>query len=208
MRRHGWAGDVPRDEEEAVARITAAARQAIDRHGGVSLSDVARQLGVTRQTIYRYFPTTDALLASTAISAAGEFLDRLAAHLDPYTDPADAVVEGVAHTLEQLPHDRYLGLVLEPGRSSAFTAGVTSDVARAFGRSILHRFNVDWPGAGVDEQALDELVEFMLRILQSMILDPGHPPRRGTELRGFLRRWVAPAVAAHQRHPRDVAGQH
>jgi hypothetical protein len=42
---------------------------------------------------------------------------------------------------------------------------------------------------------MDGLVEFMLRIFQSLVIDPGHPPHQGKELRGFLRRWVAPAIS-------------
>jgi AcrR family transcriptional regulator len=199
MRRHGWAGDIPVDDNEAVRRIIAAARASIDARGTVSVSAVATELGITRQTVYRYFPTLDALLAGTAMSAVSEFLDRLAADLHSITDPTTAVIEGIAYTLEQLPGDRYLGLVMEPGRASAFAAGITSDESIAFGRSIVERFNVDWAAAGFSGQRLDELVEFMLRTLQSFILDPGGPGRHGKELRGFLHRWVAPAVEQHHR---------
>ncbi|WP_370499972.1 TetR/AcrR family transcriptional regulator [Mycolicibacterium sp. jd] len=199
MRRHGWAGNIPVDDDEAVSRIVAAARASIDARGTVSVSEVATELGITRQTVYRYFPTLDALLTGTALSAVGGFLDRLAQDLASITDPAEAVVEGIAYTLEQLPHDRYLGLVMQPGKASAFAAGVTSDVAISFGRSILERLNVDWAGAGFSGQSLDELVEFMLRTLQSFILDPGGPDRHGGELRAFLHRWVAPAVELHHR---------
>ena len=194
MRRHGWAGDIPVDDDEAVSRIIGQARASIDAQGTVSVSEVATALGITRQTVYRYFPTLDALLNATAISAVGGFLDRLADDLHSITDPTAAVVEGIAYTLERLPHDRYLSLVVQPGRASAFTAGVTSDVAISFGRSILERFNLDWAAAGFDGDRLDELVEFMLRTLQSFILDPGGPSRHGAELRGFLHRWIAPAV--------------
>ena len=194
MRRHGWAGDIPVDDEEAANRILDAARALIDVRGTVTVSEVAAALGVTRQTVYRYFATLDALLVATAVSAAGGFLDRLAEDLHAITDPTAAVVEGIAYTLERLPHDRYLGLVMQPGKASAFAAGVTSEVAISFGRSILQRFNVDWAGAGFSGDRLDELVEFMLRTLQSFILDPGGPARHGTELRAFLHRWIAPAV--------------
>lgn len=44
---------------------------------------------------------------------------------------------------------------------------------------------------------LDRLVEFMLRIFQSLVIDPGRPPHRGKELRAFLRRWVAPAISVN-----------
>ena len=199
MRRHGWAGDIPVDDEEAVNRILDAARALIDAHGTVTVSEVAAALGVTRQTVYRYFPTLDALLVATAVSAVGGFLDRLAEDLHSITDPTAAVVEGIAYTLERLPHDRYLGLVMQPGKASAFAAGVTSEVSISFGRSILQRFNVDWTGAGFSGDRLDELVEFMLRTLQSFILDPGGPARHGADLRAFLHRWIAPAVRERSR---------
>lgn len=197
MRRHGWSGNIPVDDEEAVSRIIATTRAAIDARGTVSVSEVAQSLGVTRQTVYRYFPTQETLLAATAVSSVASFLDRLADRLGSITDPTEAVVEGLAYTLEQLPHDKYLSLVLQPGKASAFTAGVTSDLAIGFGKSILARFDVDWAAAGFPGDTLDELVEFMLRTLQSFILDPGRPARAGGDLRRFLHSWVAPAVRAH-----------
>jgi hypothetical protein len=33
-----------------------------------------------------------------------------------------------------------------------------------------------------------------LRTLQSLVLDPGDPVRSGSELRGYLQRWLAPAL--------------
>ncbi len=183
MRRHGWSGDIPRNDEEAAGRILDAARRAIDDGQPVTISTVAQSLGITRQTVYRYFPTQEALLAATALSSIDAFLDRLAGQLGAISDPTQAVVEGIAYTLEQLSHDRYLRLVVEPGKASAFTAGVTSDVAIGFGRSILQRYDIDWAAAGFDGEKLDGLVEFMLRTLQSFIVDPGGPARRGDGLR-------------------------
>lgn len=197
MRRHGWSGDIPADDDEAVARIMAATRGAIDQHGTVSVSEIAATLGVTRQTIYRYFPTHDALLGAAALSSIDGFLDRLAAHLGSITDATEAVVEGIAYTFEQIAHDKYLSLVFQPGKASAFAAGVTSDRAVAFGRTILQRFDVDWAAAGFADGRLDELVEVMLRTLQSLIVDPGRPARTGRRLRSFLAGWIAPSVRAH-----------
>jgi AcrR family transcriptional regulator len=196
MRTHGWSGATPADDDEAIARILDAARRRIDRSGkDFGISDVAKDVGVTRQTVYRYFPSTEALLFATSVAEVGPFLDTLAAHVRKIHDPAEAVVEGIAHTLERLPHERYLGLLLTPGKASAFSAGVTSDMAMTFGRSIVKRFDVDWASAGIVDDDLDQLVEFMLRIFQSLVIDPGRPPHQGKELRAFLRRWVAPAIS-------------
>lgn len=197
MRRHGWSGTVPTTDAEAVDRILAAARTVIERSGDAfTMAEIARELGVTRQTVYRYFPSADALVTATALAETGRFLDVLAAHLDHITDPAEAVVEGIAYTLEALPEDRYLSLLLTPGRANSFPAEITSDTALVLGRNILERFAVDWERAGITGARLDELVEHMLRIVSSFVLDPGRPPRHGTELRRYLTTWTAPAIRA------------
>lgn len=195
MRTHGWAGSTPASDGEAVARILAAARKAIDARGAdISIADVARTLGVTRQTVYRYFPSTDALLVATATDAANGFLDRLARHVAGITDPAAAVVEGIATTLESLPKDKHVGLLLGPDRRNAFTPAVTPDVAVEFAHTMLGRFDVDWAEAGYTDEDLDELAEHLLRVIQSFVVDPGRPTRTGAELRRCLSRWVAPAL--------------
>jgi AcrR family transcriptional regulator len=195
--RHGWRGDPPGSEAEARERIVGAAMRCVDRYGPekTGLSDVAEDLGVTRQTVYRYFAGTDDLLAAVARSAADNYLDRLARHLAQVTDPAEAVVEALAFTIERLPEERYLGVLLTAGRSSRFFAGVTSPEAVGFARSLLERTAVDWETAGYGPAELDELAEFALRVLLSLVLDPGTPRRSGSAQRGFLRRWVGPAIA-------------
>jgi AcrR family transcriptional regulator len=195
VRTHGWSGAAPASDDEAVARILAAANKAIDQRGAdISIADVARTLGVTRQTVYRYFPSTDALLVAAAVHAATDFLDRMAEHLVGITDPAEAVTEGIATALEWLPKDKHIGLLIVPGKPTAHTESVTSDVAVKFANAMLRRFDVDWPGLGFTDADLDQLAEHLLRIIQSFVIDPGRPPRRGDELRDYLRRWVGSAV--------------
>jgi AcrR family transcriptional regulator len=195
MRTHGWSGSAPATDDEANNRILDAADKAIDARGAdFSIADVARTLGVTRQTVYRYFPSTDALLQASAQRAAADFLDRLAAHLQGISDPQEAVAEGIATALEWLPKDKHIGLLLTPARASAFSETITSDVAVQFADAMLRRFDVDWSAAGFTDDDLNELAEHLLRIIQSFIVDPGRPPRRGVELRDYLRRWVGSAL--------------
>lgn len=197
MRTHGWGGDPPGDDDEAVRRIQAAARRCVEQHGRVGIAEVARELGVTRQTVYRYFASADALTTATAITASLPFLAELSAHLEPMGDHPDRVaVEAVAHTIERVRTDRFVGFVLRSDQIGRYGATVTSDPAHQLARSVLDRFPVDWSARGVDEQVLDELAEHLLRTIQSFLISPGEPPRRGEELRAYLERWVAPAVRA------------
>ena len=196
MRTHGWSGSAPATDDEAVARILSAAGAAIDERGtDVSIADVARTLGVTRQTVYRYFPSTEALLVASAVHAADDSLDRLADHLRGVTDPVDAVTEAIATALEWLPQDKHIVLLLVSGKATEHTESVTSDVALKFANAMLRRFDVNWAALGYADGDLDELAEHLLRIIQSFVIDPGRPPRTGEDLRGYLRRWVGRAVA-------------
>ncbi|MCW2589738.1 MAG: TetR family transcriptional regulator [Mycobacterium sp.] len=178
-----------------MARILAAAGKAIDERGAdVGIADVARTLGVTRQTVYRYFPSTDALLVAAATHAASDFLERLATHLEGLTDPVDATAEAIATALEWLPKDKIIGLLVVPGQANAHIESVTSEVALQFANAMLRRIDVDWAALGFTDAELDELAEHLLRIIQSFVLDPGHPPRSPSEQRAYLRRWVGGAI--------------
>lgn len=195
MRTHGWSGSAPATDDEAVARILTAAGNVIDERGAdFSIADVARTLGVTRQTVYRYFPSTDALLVAAAVHAASDFLERMATHMQGVTDPVDAVAEAIATALEWLPEDKHIGLLVTPGRAGEHIASVTSEVALQFANAMLRRFDVDWGALGYTDADLDEFAEHLLRIIQSFVLDPGRPPRSPTEQRAYLRRWVGSAV--------------
>jgi AcrR family transcriptional regulator len=202
VRTHGWSGSAPATDDEAVARILDAAGKAIDERGAdFSIADVARALGVTRQTVYRYYPSTDALLVAAAVHAASDFLERLAQHLRGITEPVEAVAEAIATALEWLPKDKHIGLLVVPGRANAHTESVTSDVALQFANAMLRRFDVDWAGLGFTDDDLDELAEHLLRIIQSFVIDPGRPPRTGEDLRDYLRRWVGAAVTVRSSRP-------
>jgi AcrR family transcriptional regulator len=200
VRTHGWSGSAPASDDEAIARILEAASKAIDARGAdFSIADVARTLGVTRQTVYRYFPSTDALLVAAAVHAADDFPKRLETHLRGITDPVEAVAEAIATALEWLPKDKHLGLLIVPDRPNPHIESVTGDIALDFGHSMVRRFDVDWSGLGLSDGDLNELAEHLLRIIQSFVTDPGRPPRTGEDLRRYLRRWVGSAVGGVRR---------
>ncbi|OBI37904.1 TetR/AcrR family transcriptional regulator [Mycobacterium sp. E2238] len=199
MRSHGWAGNTPASDEEAIGRILDAADKIIAEPGSaLRIADVARALGVTRQTVYRYFPGTQALLLASAMRTADGFLDRMAAHLEGVTDPVVAITEGIAYAIEELASDNQVEFVLNQRHRGGQKVSIISDTALAFGRSMLHRYDIDWERYGFDEAGLDELNEFSLRVLHSFLADPGRPARSGADLRRYLTRWLGPAIAYPQ----------
>ncbi|ORX03369.1 TetR/AcrR family transcriptional regulator [Mycolicibacillus trivialis] len=198
-RRRGWGGQPPQADDEAVERIVAAAVELIAKTGAaVTIADVAAALGVIRQTVYRYFPTADALMRAAAIASVDGFLDQLTDHVAGITDPAEALTAGTAYTLETVHHTPHLGILLSGSYGHDHTVDLASDEARAFGMRMIARFDVDWAAHGFDETDLGELVEFTLRIMLSFFAVPDAPARSAGERRAFLRRWLGGAIEAHQ----------
>lgn len=201
MRSRGWAGVTPASDEEAISRIlTAVDEEVAERGSMIRLADVARRLGVTRQTVYRYFPNADALLIASSMRAVNGFIDQVVAHTAGCNDPVTALVESIAFGVENLAGDPQLENLLTARRDGDVVISMMSDTAIAFCLSVLHRLNVDWKLHGFDDRALTELAEMTLRTMQSLMTDRGQTPRGGPELRGFVARWLGPAIL----HPRAL----
>jgi TetR/AcrR family transcriptional regulator, mexCD-oprJ operon repressor len=93
----------------AVAILDAAAAVLAERGEAASMADVAEAAGVGRATLYRYFPSRDALLDALVENAIGEIRDRIAgAELEKVP-----VQEGVARLARALvtAGSKYLALM-------------------------------------------------------------------------------------------------
>jgi AcrR family transcriptional regulator len=80
--------------------LDAAIDVAID-HGiaRLSVGDVARRAGLSRQTLYKYFPSKQALVAEAVLREAGEIVRRVIEAAVPFDDPRDALEAGFLATL-------------------------------------------------------------------------------------------------------------
>ncbi|HHX85724.1 MAG TPA: TetR/AcrR family transcriptional regulator [Actinomycetales bacterium] len=197
MARHGWGGRPPADEDEARLRILDATERLIDRHGvaKTTLSDVAAELGVTRQTVYRHVGSINEIVGEVAARGAEDFVDRLVAHVDGSRSPAEAVVEGMLFCLRTVPQDPRLNLLLQLGDTATLSRAATSPETVAYGSAMLRRFPVDWAAGGVSETDLDGLAEMILRLLISLLDAPDAvAPRPEAEIRALLERWLVPAL--------------
>ena len=198
-RRRGWGGSPPADDEEASQRVVAAAVDLIDRTGAeISIADVAQSLGVIRQTVYRYFPSADALMRAAAIASVEGFLERLTRQVAGLDDPVEAMTEGVVYTLAEVRRTPHLGILLSSTYSNPHPEAIASEEAWMFGMAMIKRFDVDWEEHGYDDDSLAELVEYVLRTMQSFFVSPGTPPRSDDDLRRYLRRWMGTAMLAQR----------
>ncbi len=116
------------------------------------------------------------------------------ARLDRYTDPVAWIVEAVAIPIEWLPSRPRMTLLLDAGRAELFARSMTSPVAVEMMRQEFRRSTIDWTGLGFRRADIDEVIEVMLRLIASMLIDPPDPPWSTARLRRFIGRWIGPAV--------------
>jgi AcrR family transcriptional regulator len=196
MGRKGWGGAPPGDDEEARKRIVDAAVRSMERRGPqqTSLSVIAADLGVTRPTVYRYFATLDELVTAAGDAALGGWTARIADLTSGITDPVDLLVEAVAYLVERLPEEPLLMMLLETDRTRLTSQQMVVGESIARSRALLEHTAIDWATLGYRGRDFDDLVEYLLRIIQSMVLVPPNPPRSAVELRAVLRHWIGPVV--------------
>jgi AcrR family transcriptional regulator len=194
--RRGWGGTPPLDDDEAVARIVEATVRLVQSNGApaTTMSAIADELGITRRTLYRYFDGVDDLFRVVGDRAFATYQERLEAETAHLIDPAALAVESVARIIETLATEPLLTLLLAVGHTETFTRAMLSAEIVTRCREILLSRRVDWSTVAPDADALDELVEFLLRLIQSMVIAPSEPARSPAELRAVLGRWIGPVL--------------
>lgn len=204
MGHHGWQGNPPRNEAEARERIVAAATRCLEKFGPVktTLSDVANEIGVTRQTVYRYYANLAELFAAVAQAGLDDFIERMQQHLSTSKTPAEAAIESVVFAVQAIPRERHIGALFQAGETDLFSRDVTSASAVALGADILRRIPVDWSEIGVEDDELGGLAEILMRLFISFLQYPMEPPRSEDDLRDLVRRWLGPALQAPPKDPR------
>jgi AcrR family transcriptional regulator len=197
MARKGWRGTPPDDDAEARKRIIDATLKCVERRGpsATTVTDVADAVGITRRAVYRYFSSTEEMFTAAAVVALDGWTERIAELTADMSDPTELLVEAVAHLIEKLPEEPLLLALLANERTQLFSKGMVQPASIKRSRTVLEHTRIDWAVLGYSGEDLDDLLEILIRIIQSMVIAPSDPPRTGGELRGFLGRWIAPLVA-------------
>lgn len=198
MGHHGWQGNPPRTEDEARQRIVAAASLCLEKFGPAktTLSDVATELGVTRQTVYRYYANLTELLGAVAQTGLAEFVERFEKHLAGFGSPAEVAIESVVYAVRAIPSEQLIGALFQAGETEIFSRDATTPMAFSVGADILRRTGADWSEIGVRDDELEGLAEILMRLFVSFLQSPTEPPRTEDDLRALVRRWLGPALRA------------
>jgi AcrR family transcriptional regulator len=195
---HGWQGNPPHTEEDARLRIIAATRSCVEKFGAAktTVSVVATEQGDTRQTVYRYNPSHSELLEAVAQAGLADFVRRMTAHLATFDSAADVAIESIVWSLEEIPREPSIGLLLQAGETEVFGRDVTTTMSFVIGADILRDIPVDWSAIGVQDDELEGLAEMLMRLFVSFLQYPAEPAYPADDIRSLVRRWLGPALSA------------
>jgi AcrR family transcriptional regulator len=194
--------DLP-DDETAARILTAAFDQAEDFGlRRFTMDDVARRVGVSRVTIYRYFPKKDQLINALLMRELRRFLTKLDAVIEAEHTSEAKLSQGLLFCLTFLRAHRVLNRLLrtEPELILPYLTIRAGHVVAA-ARSWIARHIRDEVAAGriaLPEQDIDMLAELLVRTVISLVITPETvlPVDSPEGQRRLVEFYVKPLVAA------------
>jgi AcrR family transcriptional regulator len=194
---------------ETSERILAAAAQQVEDFGlrRFTIDDVARRLGVSRVTIYRYFPKRDRLVQAVLLRELHRFFERVGAAVERWPTLEEKLVEGVVFALGYLRRHRLLQRVLRTEPELLLPAlTVRGGPVVTAGREFIAGFARAEAEDGrlpLTESEIDAVSELLARAVLSFLLTPDSVMGMRTDqhVREFAEHYLAPTLRALVRLP-------
>lgn len=200
MKLRPWNDDAPATAEEARERIIDAAERCFERYGPAktTIPDIATEAGASRATVYRTFAGgRDEIVLAVMLRAGRTFMARLLRRVRRQPTMADALVEGIAYTVEETRRRPQVASLFAAGDSGAIAGASEAmfDLVREYMEAVVaHGESVgDRLRDGLD---LDDATEIEWRLSLSLLTDTGPRQKDGKELRRFIRLALVPALVA------------
>ncbi len=184
MSKPFWSGNRPENDNDAENRICQAAFACFHRVGveRTTMSDVAREAGITRPTLYKYFRNkTDVLFTAIDREAYG-FAEAVVAHARQFETLEERIVETIVYVVAEFPKSPNLSLALGDELGEELRARAFSDEATVVFSQMTAEPLIELRPELAEEGV--EITELMSRFAISMVLFPG---RYSTDLEGLRR---------------------
>jgi AcrR family transcriptional regulator len=167
------------DETAVADRLLDAAVEVATIHGlaRLSVGDVAKRAGLSRQTLYKHFSSRDALIAAAVVREATTLTTQIIAAAAPLDDPADALRAAIVATLRLTREHPLLDRLVrtEPETLLPFVVGDTGPVAGTV-RAVVEQI-IDQKTPGLSPVELRRVADLVTRLLISYAVSaPDDPP--------------------------------
>lgn len=191
-----WSGNRPDNTADARDRICQAALACFLRLGiqRTTMTDIAREAGITRPTLYKHFKNKADVLFTSIDNEALQFALAVVAHARTFDALEERIVETIVYVVSEFPKSPTLSLVLrdemgEQLRARAFSSEATLVFSQLTAEPLIEL------QPSLAKQGI-EITEIMSRFAISMILFPGRYAGDREGLRQLIARRVLPGLLA------------
>ncbi|MFN7150259.1 MAG: TetR/AcrR family transcriptional regulator [Microthrixaceae bacterium] len=173
--------EVGQPEQSIEQRLLTAALEAATIHGiaKLSMGDVARRAGLSRQTLYRYFPSKDALVAAVVSAETAALIEQVVTAAVQVEDPRASLEAALFTTLRVVRDHPLLDRLLRT-EPEALLPLLTAEGSPAMTqvRTIVEALVAERrPPVADDPVALRRFADVLTRLLISYAISaPDDPP--------------------------------
>jgi AcrR family transcriptional regulator len=185
---------MPKSDEEAKLRLCEAALDCIKRNGleKTSMSDIAKEAGIARPTLYKHFKSKPDIFFTAIDLAAFSFTEAVVEHAKKFKSFDERVIETILYVVNELPKHDYLSLVLNNECAAALRERAFADEATVIFSEMtaqpLIEVRPDLKKQGV------EISEIMARFALSIILFPGKYGNNSASLKKLIKKRILPGL--------------
>lgn len=189
-----WSGNSPGDRVNAQSRLCLAALECIKRQGfeRTTMSDIAKQAGIARPTLYKYFKSKHEILLAGIDMVALEFAQAVVKHARTYTSLEDRIIETILYVVKAFPKHPYLSLTLDNECAPFLRERAFSDEATMVFSEMTAEPLIELDPSLANEGT--EITEIMSRFALSLILFPGNFNTEPGSLRKIIKRRLLPGL--------------
>jgi AcrR family transcriptional regulator len=188
--------------DESSERILEAALLEAEEFGmrRFTIGDVARRAGLSRVTIYNYFPGKDRLVEAVLLQQLRRFLRDIDQAVAPYDTLEERLVEGFVFALTFLRKHRLLNRLLrsEPEILLPYLTLKASPVLAASREFIagFARREAEQGGLPLSDDEIEGVSELLARAVLSFVLSPDSVfgLKTQAEIRSFADHYLAPTL--------------
>jgi AcrR family transcriptional regulator len=165
--------------------------------GKLTMDDIARRAGLSRVTLYSYFPNKHAIVQAAVLRELERFFAELEETSTRYDTPEEGVVETFAHAYRYLRTHPLTQRMIhsEPEILATYLARDTPAIPLARDW-VAGKLREDDARAWLGDTDPDEAAEVIVRAIHSLVIAPAtvFPLDEPDGPQRFARRWLLPAI--------------
>ena len=158
-------------------------------------SDIAQTLGISRATLYRRFGSHESIFLAVLTRESRAMAADAEIHLLGIDDPLERMLEGMLFSIGEIGRRPVHAAVFRGDAAAwAATQAIRVEALRRLGEEgIRPLFEASIEDGSVSGEDMEDLVDWILRVLISYAAVPGPGGRQPAEVRRQLSAWFVPA---------------